>query len=116
MKNTTILLLFILLVLGGLTGWYFYTKPANPQSSKLLSNMEVAVDPDLVHKIFLADREGNKTTLIREGGEWLYQGKYKARKTAISYLLEVIGKVEVKYRPAKAAYPRITNDLVGGWL
>ena len=111
MKNTTLILLFVLLVLGGLTAWYYYSKPNHPQSSSLTANMEFAVEADLVHKIFLADREGNKTTLTREKDGWLYQGKYKPRQTAISYLLDAIENLEVKYRPAKAAYPTITKDL-----
>ncbi len=111
MKRTTIILILLLLGLGSVTAWYFATNSGKPKATNLTSNMDFSIDPDLVHKIFLADREGNKTTLKRVDDEWLLEGEKKIRPNAIMYILDAIKNVEVKYRPAKAAYPTITKDL-----
>ncbi len=111
MKKTTTILIVLFLILGSVAAWYITTNSGKPKASYHTSSMDFKIDPDLVHKVFLADREGHKTTLIRKDGEWLLEGVYKTRPNAISYLLEAIKNVEVKYRPAKAAYPSITKDL-----
>ena len=110
MKKTTIILLVLFLILGAGAAWYFMNN-TGPKATYKTSNMDFKIDPDLVYKIFLADREGNKTTLVREGNEWLLEGTMKTRPSTIHYLIEAIRGVEVKYRPAKAAYPKITKDL-----
>ena len=110
MKKTTIVLILLFLVLGAGSAWYF-TNKTGPKATYKTTDMDFKINPDLVYKIFLADRGGNKTTLIRKNKEWLIDGKLKIRPSAITYLLEVIGRVEVKYRPSKSAYPKITKNL-----
>lgn len=103
--------MILFIVLGSGAAWYFATKPGQKKSTYLTENMEFAVDPEQVYKVFMADRDGSKTTLVRKGEEWLLDGKHKTRSTSILLLMEAIGKFEVKYRPAKAAYDHITKDL-----
>lgn len=110
MKRTTSLLVILALVIGAVAFWYI-NKEKEPKKTYTTSDMNFAQNPDVVHKIFMADKEGNTTTLIRKGDEWLIDGKLKVRPTAIAFLLEVIEKIKVKYRPARAAYPTITQNL-----
>lgn len=111
MKKTTTVLIVILLILSSAAAWYFATNKGKPRASNYSPDMEFAVDPNLVHKVFIADRSGNKTTILKVDGEWLFEGKHKLRPSTIKFLLDVIGNVEVKYRPAKAAIPLIVKDL-----
>lgn len=64
-----------------------------------------------IYKIFLADRNGQTATLERKEGYWLYNGKSRARPTAINSLLETIGKINVWYIPPKAAEKSMINSL-----
>lgn len=111
MKKTTTILLLLFVVLGSGAAWYFTTNTGKKKATYLKEDMEFAVDADKVYKVFLADRDGSKTTLLRKGDEWLLEGKYKIRPNSILYLKEVISKLEVKYRPPRSAYDVITKDL-----
>lgn len=112
MKRTTVLLLLLFLILGGTAFWYFNKEKEKAEKGTSYSEaMDFAVDGSTLHKIFIADREGRTTTLLRVDGEWLYEGKYAMRPNAINLLMMAIENVEVKYRPAKAMYPKIVKDL-----
>jgi uncharacterized protein DUF4340 len=111
MKKTTILLFALFIILGGSAAWYFSKNAGKPKATYSSSNMDFKINPDLAYKIFLADREGHKTTLIRKNNEWLLEGKEKIRQNAVDYLMQAIGGIEVKYRPSKASYPKVTKDL-----
>lgn len=112
MKRTTLILLLLFLILGGTAFWYFNKEQEKATKGTSYSEaMDLAVDPSILHKIFIADRDGKTTTLLKVNGEWLLEGKQKMRPNAISLLLTAIEHVEVKYRPAKAMYPKIVKDL-----
>lgn len=110
--NRTTILLFIFLLLGGFTVWYLTGKP-DDRSTVAGWDREFAVEPDRIHKIFLADRRGNKTTLERNGDHWIYNGQWRARPNAMENLLDAIGRVEMKYKPPRAAVPNMIKSLAG---
>ncbi len=108
----TLILLSIFIVLAGSTAWYFSSQKNNGKTSyKKTAEMDFAVEPESVYKIFLNDRFGNKTLLTRKSDYWLLDNQYKVRPTAISMLLYTMKKLEVKYRPANAAKQYIINDF-----
>ena len=107
----TIILLAIFAVLAGSTAWYLSSKKNDGKSTYKPSEMDFAIDADQVYKIFINDREGNKSTLTRNEGHWLIDNKYKVRPSAMSMLLNTMSRLEVKYRPTKAALPYIINDF-----
>ncbi len=109
----TITLLAIFVVLAGSTAWYFSSQKNKGKTSyKKTAEMDFAVDPERVFKVFLNDRSGNKSLLTRKDDYWLLDNKYKVRPTAISMLLYTMKKLEVKYRPARTAKQNIINDFV----
>ncbi|MEK7257317.1 MAG: DUF4340 domain-containing protein [Bacteroidota bacterium] len=108
-KNLWLLLLF--LVLGGGTAWYLLGK-SKQKSTLGWDRMFKVENPDDIHKIFLAKRTtGETTTLERQGKDWIYNGKWKARPGAIKNLLEAVTQVQLKYVPPQAAIPGIVKDL-----
>lgn len=110
MKKTFILL-GLVLVLGGLTAWYLYR--GDSKTTLPGADRQFAVpNADVIHKIFLADREGARVTLERRDGYWLYNGKWKARPTAMKNLLDIIRNVEMKYKPAHAAVGNMVNSII----
>jgi len=113
MKKTTTVLLVLFLVLSSVAAWYLATANDKTVATYHVDEMDFAIESDLVYKVFVADRKGNKTTLVRTGDsdKWLLEGKLTTRQTAVNYLMDVIENVEVKYRPTKRSYTAITKDL-----
>ncbi len=110
LRNKTGILLALVVVLGGLTLWYF--QKGNARTTVLGADRQFAVkNTDEIYKIFLADREGNKTTLERKDGQWVYDGKYRVRETAIKNLLEAVRNVEMMYKPPRAAVDNMVKSL-----
>jgi hypothetical protein len=74
--------------------------------------MEFAVkNTEDIGKIFIADRKGQTATLVRKNGYWEYNGRYKARPTAIQTLLETIQRVNVLNIPPKISEPSMVRDI-----
>ena len=110
MKRTW-LLLILFLALGGASAWYLWRQD-NSQMSRLRQERDFAVpDTDDIHKIFLAHRDGEMVTLTRQGNDWLYNGKWKARPGAMDNLLDAIRRLRIKYVPPRAAVPAMVRDL-----
>ncbi|MCB9291125.1 MAG: hypothetical protein H6560_27720 [Lewinellaceae bacterium] len=76
--NRTLILLIAFLLLGGGVFWYF-SQGEDEKTTLLSADRTFAVeDINQVYKIFIADRRGERTTLERRDGYWLYNGQYKA--------------------------------------
>lgn len=60
-------------------------------------------DTAAITRIFIADKDGNQSDLVREKTGWVVNKKYPCRSEAILNLLEVIKLVEVKMPVAKSA-------------
>ncbi len=111
MNRTTILLLLVI-VLGG--GAYFLLADQDDGRGVTTvtgADRDFAVDSSLVHKIFLADRHGNRTTLERQHSHWTYNGEYKARPDAMESLLQAIDQVQMRFKPTNAAVPHLVKNL-----
>ena len=100
----------LFLVLGG-GAWYALNKKSET-GSRNSPDMDFAVtNTGDIYKIFLADRNGRTATLERKEDYWLYNGKARARPSAVSILLETIAKVNVWYVPPKANEKSMIRSL-----
>ncbi|MCB0547627.1 MAG: DUF4340 domain-containing protein [Phaeodactylibacter sp.] len=109
--NRTLVLLIAFLVLGGGVFWYF-TQGEDEKTTLAGADRDFAVkNIEQIHKIFIADRRGERTTLEREGDHWIYNGKYKARPSVVTPLLEAVERVQVKYKPPQAAVENMVQSL-----
>ena len=69
-------------------------------------------EPEQIYRIFLADREGNRTLLEKnQDGSWRYNGQFPVRPNAIENLLDAIRRVKLKYRPSNEAIPGMISSL-----
>lgn len=106
------LLPIIFLVLGAATAWYLSSDRKETASSTLGWDRKFAVDDiNKVHKVFIAKRTGEITTLTRNGDHWLFNGMHKVSPNAIENVLEVVGDVTLKYVPPKAATDHIVKEM-----
>lgn len=115
MKRTLILLLAFL-SLGGITTWYLLTQQDDKTTLMGAERRFAVENTDDIHKIFIANRRGETTTLERRDGYWLFNGEFKARPNAIENLLDAIRRVQVKYKPPQAAVENIVRDLATNGL
>lgn len=110
MKRT--LLLAVLFVALGLSAWYAWHKKNNQTGTTTAWDMNFAIqDPTRIGKIFIADRAGQRATLERQNGNWVYNGQYPARPSAVQTLLETLEKVTVKAMPVTAAEEPMIKSL-----
>jgi hypothetical protein len=111
----TLLLAALFLVLGGGAWYAFATK--NQKATKVSWDMDFPVrNTEDIGKIFIADRKGQTTTLERQKGKWLYNGKYPARPTAVNLLLETIAKVNVQYIPSERAVDGMVKEIAANGI
>jgi hypothetical protein len=69
-------------------------------------------DTARIGKIFLANRNGGQITLERKGpANWLLNGKYKARQSGITNLLEVFAGVQLRNRLPEASIANVVKDM-----
>ena len=106
------LLFAVFLLLGGGTAWYLLSKNKSEASTLGWDRKFAVKNPDEIHKIFLAKRNGVTTTFEREGNRWRINGEQDyASPNAMENLLEAITKVELKFVPPKNSLPKIVADL-----
>jgi hypothetical protein len=111
MKKTNLILVALLAILGSISAWYFATK--NNDTSLEGYDFQFAVkDTANIGKIFIADRTGKTATLTRLSvSEWQINGKFKAMPNAINNLLDVVTRIELKYRLPRNAVKTIVQDM-----
>ncbi|MEQ8706888.1 MAG: DUF4340 domain-containing protein [Phaeodactylibacter sp.] len=112
MKRTLILLI-VFLLLGGGAFWYLSTDDERNKMTLAGSDRDFAVeDMSKLHKIFIAGRKGERTTLLRndEGG-WDVEGGGKTNPNVMNPLLEAIHNVRIKYKPSDNALKNMVNVL-----
>ncbi len=109
-KNYLLILIFLLLGAG--TFWYLNSDSDKGAANTLGWDRKFAVDDiNEVHKIFIAKRTGETTTLERNGDHWIYNGQWKASQNAVENVLEVVGDVNLKYVPPAAALENIVKEM-----
>ena len=107
----TLLLAALFIVLGG-SAWYAFNLKKNQKGTHVSWDMDFPVrDTDEIGKIFIADRKGETALLERKKDQWIYNGKYPARPTAISLLLETISKLNVLTIPSERAVPGMVKEI-----
>ena len=75
------------------------------------SNLFAYPETNRIYTIQITDASGNKTELKKLKGEWMYNGQFKARPNAIENLLDAISKIQIQYRPPRAAELAIITSL-----
>ncbi len=114
--NRTLLLVALFLVLGGAV-WYALSNKKKQAGTHVSWDMDFAVkNTEEIGKIFIADRKGGTATLERKGKQWLYNGKYPARPSAIESLLETISSVNVLNIPPNGAVPGMIKELAASGI
>jgi Domain of unknown function (DUF4340) len=107
----TLFLAALFLVLGG-SAWYVFVQKKLQKGTHISWDMDFAVrNTDEIGKVFIANRKGETATLERNGGNWRYNGKYPARKTAVNVLLETISKLNVQYIPPDISTPSMVKEI-----
>ncbi|MBK8556415.1 MAG: DUF4340 domain-containing protein [Lewinellaceae bacterium] len=110
MKRT--LLLAALFIALGAGAFYALIYKKSQTGTSVSWDMDFAIEnTNDVQKIFLADRNGTTATIERKGDHWMYNGRYKARPTAVSTLLETLTQLTVWYIPTKASQPVMVKSL-----
>ncbi|MEM9885903.1 MAG: DUF4340 domain-containing protein [Bacteroidota bacterium] len=105
-------LLLLFLILGGGTVWYLLEGKESKQSTMLDWDRKFKVeDTDVIHKIFIVKRSGEKISLAREADHWIYNEAYRASPTAMENLLRAIREMQMQYKPANAAVANMVRDL-----
>ncbi len=108
MKKNGILLI-ILLILVAAIAFFIFNNSATTR--KEISDFAVK-DTAAITKIFIANRNGKQITLERkENNQWLLNNKYETRRDLLKLLVDVIYRIEVKNRVAKAAYNNVVKML-----
>ena len=111
MKKSTRILLATLLVLTAVALIY-YLLGRNGKYTRQGWDRDFSVkEEESIQKIFLADRQGNQTTLERAAGGWTYNGQFKANPNVMKNLLETITSVELQYIPPSSAVRPMVEDL-----
>lgn len=104
MKNKFLIGVFVLVAVIAL--YAIFTK----KSSTIVGDLrDFAVsDTASINKLFLVDREGNKSLLTRVSpGKWMVNNKYNARQESINNLLNTIKSLEVKSPVGKNLYNNV---------
>lgn len=107
-KHLTILLLTVVLVIIAL----FLVFNRGTGTFKSSTNEFAVKDTATITKVFLADKNNHTILLERESnGNWLLNGKYKARSTGVNSLFETFKHLVPKYPVPKAAHDNIVGLL-----
>ncbi len=110
-KNT--LLLFALFLISGLFVYWILQNGTEKESTTLIGwDRKFKVEEvEKIHKIFIANRNGETTILTKKGNTWWYNDQYEALPSATENLMRAFREMEIKYKPADAAVPNMIKDL-----
>jgi hypothetical protein len=109
-KTSSFIIVGLLLVLVGISV-YIYSSKSKLSSVEEDSRNFKFKDTAAITRIFIADKDGNKSDLERTKNGWVVNGKYNCRGEAILNLLEVIKLVEVKMPVAKESKEGVIKYL-----
>lgn len=112
----TLLLLGLVAVLGLLAYLATTSAPAAQADNTAAERNFGYPDTDNIHRIFLADREGNRADLQRGGPTgWQYDGQ-PANANAMKNLLQAVEQMTVQRLPASKEVPNLVRGLAGGGI
>ncbi len=108
-----IFILFALFLTSGLGVYWVLHNEAEKQDTTVFGwDRKFKVeDVSKIHKIFIANRNGETTTLTKKDNGWTYNNQYKALPNAVDNLMRAFREMEIKYKPADAAVPYMISDL-----
>lgn len=110
MKKKNILIIFIILILGGIAVYLYITR-SNATFSNKYNDFAIA-DTGSITKIFMADKNNNTVLLTKNGiGDWTLNKTYKARISGVNMLLETFSKLVTKYPVPKKAHNGVISRL-----
>jgi hypothetical protein len=115
MKRSSAIIIVVLLVLVGFS-IYVYTSKNSMTTSDEDDRKFSYKDTAAITKIFIADKEGNSSSVERTREGWIVNKKYKCRTDAILNLLEAIRNVEVKMPVPKEARENVIKFMASGAL
>jgi hypothetical protein len=110
MKKSSIVIIGILLALA-FTALYVYKKKGKGSTIDSEARNFKLKDTASITKIFIADKEGNQSTVQRTKKGWIVNGKYPCRPDAISILMTAIRSVEVKMPVPKSARENVLKIM-----
>jgi hypothetical protein len=114
-KKSTIIILSVLTVLSGIALYIFKFENKSSTIDTEARNFKYK-DTAAITKIFIADKEGDQSTLVRTKKGWIVNDKYSCRPDAILNLLEVIRNVEVKMPVHKNARENVLKVMASSAL
>jgi len=103
-RNIIIVIILVFVAL------YFFLTQRHGTIPKELKDFAVE-DTASVDKIFMVNKEGQQVLLERKNNFWMVNGKYYARKDAVSTLLKTIHRIDVKAPVAKSMFKTIVSNL-----
>jgi len=101
-KRSSFFIITALLLLIGIAVYVYFSKGKTTTVDEDMRNFSFK-DTAKITKIFIADKNGNKSLLERTAKGWYVNNKYPCRTDAIINLLEVIKHVDVKMSVPKQA-------------
>lgn len=101
-KSSSVIVIAVLLILTAASIFIYRSKHTSTTVDEDSRNFKFK-DTAAITKIFIADKEGDNSTITRTSKGWVVNDKYSCRADAILNLLEVIKNVEVKMPVEKAA-------------
>ncbi len=109
MKNQKILIL-VLLVLAALAAYFVFSDKDKVAVREDLRNFSIE-DTASIGKIVISDKRPKTSTLSRENGQWMVNGKYKVRKDAFDVLMNTLHDMTVKNPVGKNAAPNVLKNM-----
>lgn len=114
-KKSSRILLAVLLILS-LSAIFIYKKKGKASTVDQEARNFKLKDTAKITKIFIADKEGDKSTIERTKNGWRVNNKYNCRPDAILNLMEAIRNVEVKMPVNKTARESVIKVMASNAL
>lgn len=114
-KLSSLVIIAVLLILAFVSIFIYTSKHKSTTVDEDSRNFKFK-DTASITKIFIADKEGDQSTIIRTPKGWVVNEKYNCRTDAILNLLEVIKNVEVKMPVEKLAKAGVIKSMSTGAL
>ncbi len=111
MKKTSTVIIAVLLVLAVASVFIYKSKHKSTTVGDEEQRNFKYKDTAAITKIFIADKDGNSSTIKRTARGWIVNDKYNCRSDAILNLLETVKHVEVKMPVNKAVKPGVLKYM-----
>lgn len=115
MKKSSLVIIALLLALA-IISIYIYVSKSKLSTVDKDERAFAFKDTAAITKIFIADKEGGQSTIVRTKKGWVVNNKFNCRSDAILNLLEAIKHVEVKMAVPKLGKPSVLKFMASGAL